>query len=407
MNESKLINNILFNNAILRFGDAFFYIGILWTLFNSGIENALLYVGIIGFLEASVNFLNIPFSTLIEKSEKRKLFIFTSIFRILTVIATIMCFATNIPFFFIAFLYFLHEITSAIISATNQVYTPQILSPDGFKQFQLKSTATYQIASVIALLFAGTAYTFINLSGMLFIELVSVTIFLGIILKNYVNLSPFEKHLNTPHFTMLKEGFLYISSKKKIVYIILLGTVLNGLMAPILQVVIPHSMFIQSPANASILTSIINIFILLGMSIMSYILLKNTKLLDNRNKFMSLGILTLIPFLFILMQKQWILSAIFALFLGFGTTLVNNAVNFIFIDNTEPEYLGRVGAVLSTFIQGGVALSIPLSALFIELTDYKIYISCVIFILIAIALILSFKKLFHSEIASTNLSNMN
>lgn len=385
MQQNRIINAIIANNAIFKFGDAFFYIGILWAMLGSGAEG-LIYVGIIGFLEASVNFLQIPFSTLIEKNEKKRIFLVVTLTRIMTVLLTIGLFFINAPFYLIAICYFFHEITSALISANIQAYTPQVLTAENYKIFQIKASVVQQVIAVVSLLLAGALYIVIGIYGMLAVEFTVVSIFLLITLMSYPKLAANAKTGEQKHLVMLKEGFNYVMQKQQLLTIIAIGMICNSLFAPILQIIIPKIWLIENSSNVSIYTSLSNVLILAGMAVMSLVLIKNEKLRNKNQWFITGGLLLAIPFLLGLIQAIPNVIFVTALIFGAGTTLINNAVTFLFVEHTENEYLARVGAILSTCVQGSVAISIPLAAIIVNSTSYQLYVFIVAVIFFVIAL---------------------
>ncbi|MGL5531734.1 MAG: MFS transporter, partial [Culicoidibacterales bacterium] len=143
---------------------------------------------------------------------------------------------------------------------------------------------------------------------------------------------------------------------------------------------------IENSSNASIYTSLSNVLILAGMAVMSLVLIKIEKLRNKNQWFITGGLLLAIPFLLGLIQAIPNVIFVTALIFGAGTTLINNAVTFLFVEHTENEYLARVGAILSTCVQGSVAISIPLAAIIVNSTSYQLYVFIVAVIFFVIAL---------------------
>ncbi|MGL5914995.1 MAG: hypothetical protein ACRCZG_01935, partial [Culicoidibacterales bacterium] len=169
MKQHQQMNLITMNNGFYKFGDIFFYIGVLWVLLYGTYGVAA--VGTIAFLEASVGFLQIPLSAIIEQQPKKRIYFAASCLRIVSVVAVGLAIFYQLPFVWIALGYFIHEVTSTLIGATNFSYTIHLFGKEQYRLYQTKSSTLQQTLSIVGMGIAGTAYFIIGGAGMLMIEL--------------------------------------------------------------------------------------------------------------------------------------------------------------------------------------------------------------------------------------------
>lgn len=382
----KLMYMILLNNTISKVGDGFFYIGVLWTAMNG--PAGVLAAGVIGFLEATVSFLQIPLSTIVEKSEKKQLFIFASIIRLASVMIVAIFFFFQVSFFWIALCYLLHEIAVALIGATTQTYTPQIFTADEYRIFQVKASTIQQVTMIVTLSLAGAAYYFIGFIGILVVEAIAVILYMIVVSRYYVKLQPdVQISQEQTHVELFLDGFNYVRYNPKLLYIVGLCIIANGLFAPLLQLLVPKMIVNFYPEQASFYSSVILSLIFAGMFIMGVILLKQKEWLKDPKWFLPVGICLQIPLIACLsLQNIWFLL-FGGLIFGLGMCLTNNAINFLFVQETPPTHLGRVGAILNTGAQGISAISIPIAALFLQSENYYYYLLGTILIYFILAIV--------------------
>lgn len=382
----KIMYMIILNNTISKIGDGFFYIGVLWTAMNG--PSGVLAVGVIGFLEATVSFLQIPLSTIIEKSEKKQLFIFASLIRMLSVGLVASFFFLKVSFFWIALGYFIHEVAVALLGATTQTYTPQIFEADHYRIFQVKASTIQQVTMIVTLSLAGAAYYFIGFMGILVVEAIAILLYIAITSRYYLKLQPDEIIVQEQtHLELFKDGFKYVRYNQKLLYIVGVCIIANGLFAPLLQIIVPKIIFSFYPEQASFYSSAILSLIFAGMFVMGIILLKQKEWLKDPKWFLSVGICLQIPLIAFLAWQNVAVLLLGGLIFGFGMCLTNNAINFLFVQETPPTHLGRVGAILNTGAQGISAISIPLAAIFLQSGNYLSYLLVTIFVYLILVVV--------------------
>lgn len=403
MKQQQQMNLITMNNGFHKFGDIFFYIGVLWVLLYGTYGVAA--VGTIAFLEASVGFLQIPLSAIIEQQPKKRIYLAASCLRIVSVVAVGLAIFYQLPFVWIALGYFIHEVTSTLIGATNFSYTIHLFGKEQYRLYQTKSSTLQQTLSIVGMGIAGTAYFIIGGAGMLMIELSMCVLFLLIVLIGYqrepvqVATQPRETEKES-YWTTMKGGIVYASKNQKIMTIILIAVIVNMLFAPMMQVVLPIVFFEVDGELASVYNSIVNSCLLIGMVGLGIILLKVTSLLTKVHRFLPIGVALISVFLMTLMTGNIGLIVIGAIGAGIGMKLNSNAVEFLLVNQTDPHYLARVGAIFSTFGQASSVISIPLVTYFLTVGDYRTYclFATIIFGLVVIAyLLLQRQQFFGSE----------
>lgn len=386
---NKEINIIAMNNGVHKFGDIFFYIGILWMLLYN--DYGVMAVGTIAFLEAGVGFLQIPLSAIIEQQNKKIMYMIAAMLRIGSIIAMLVCCVSQATIVLIAVFYFIHEISSTIISATNFSYTVKLFGKETYRIYQVKSSTLQQTVMIIATGLAGIAYFVVGVIGMLAIELLATIVF-TLIVTIYYRQEPkvvkmtTEQAEQSTYANTVKSGLMYVLKERKILTIILIAMTVNMLFAPLMQVILPVIFFELDGESASIYNSIVNSCMLVGMVGMGIVFMKKANWLQNMQTFLPIGIGLTVVFLVALISGNMLFVIVGALCAGIGAKLNGAAVEFLLVNETKEDYLARVGAIFSTLSQAATVISIPIVTYLLSVSDYRWYCfgACIVFGLVGL-----------------------
>jgi Na+/melibiose symporter-like transporter len=259
-------------------------------------------------------------------------------------------------------------ITQAIISGLFNPCITTIIPSITEKQYlvnaNLYNMISKKTANIIAPLLAGCLYGFIGLPGILILN--SITFFISAISEIFINIPVMqinkEKILINDLIESSKDGIKFLFNKKKLFYIMLIGSVINFSVTPILSIGFNYLAKINLNVN-DIELGLLNSIAVMSAFIVPFIF----KIMSKKFNFAKillkgLILVTISFFIMSLVSSQiyitsfqtnlipYISLIITSIILSMGCYLASLAITLLMQSETPNYMLGRVNSIMSTFL---------------------------------------------------------
>lgn len=257
---------------------------------------------------------------------------------------------------------FIISTVEAFRNPANTALTPRILDKEYYSYgMSLMSTAS-SVVELIGMAMAAGIIAAIGVAGAIYIDM--ITFILSAFIMLFVNTKEQDltkiKFDKAEYFTVLKEGFSYVRNIPIIFFIVMVCIFLNGILVPLNSLEAPLANEILM-GGAEVL-SILGIAVTLGM-------LLGTVIFPKIEERMNGKIILFIPAMMLAVfyiglpacqplyddkMFMYIYVALITAALGVSTAIANMYINVIFVKQVEPNYMARVGSILSALASAAV-----------------------------------------------------
>lgn len=380
--QEKNYMKLFIANMISRFGDSLDAIAYTWMVYE--LTNSPTWIAIIFGINALPSILFQPFcGVLVERMNKKMIMVVTDLGRAVTVLLTALLLVSGHlnPWLLMLFTFINSTLESFRIPAGFAVY-PQILPKEKYAHGTGLSSSASNVVQLIGMAAAGAIIGLVGTAGAILID--AATFLFSAIILAFLKIQATPKEAVTAtsnaFFTEFKEGISYFKTKKIVLLICLLASIVNLFIIPLNTM---QAVYVSDSLQLDAYgLSIIGISLTLGMALGSYLFPFITKrfspfhtLIANGLLFSSayimLGFITAIPSALIVC----ILLTIIMLVFGIGISLMMAVVNVAFMNHVEENYLARIASIMNSmamafvpigaFIMGGLTTFLDVIPLFI------------------------------------------
>ncbi len=345
----------------------------VWLFYT--LTKSAAYLGLISFLNSFPILIFTLFAGVIaDKYARKKILLLTQIISFFqALLLGILIHLNLIKLWHIALGAILLGIVNAFEMPARQAFISDLVPLNKLTSAIALQSISFNLARFIGPILAGFIISYFNFYICFYLNALSILPLIGYLIK-YQEISPsFSKSYKNPFLTSLKEGFLFLFSKKDLLCTLIAVAIITlfGVSVITLLPLIAEEIFNLGSKGYSILISSIG----LGSLLAGFLIIIRGDIPDKKRYILKSSLIVPISLLGMVLSPNFYFTLIFTFILGFSFVNFFTISNSFLQHSTDQPMKGRIMSLFSLVFLGFTPIGNLLIGLLAEKLDLKILIS--------------------------------